>query len=487
MSATAPSPSPPTALDDALAWLALPSGEDPLRDLVPLRKCLRTLVAAEIPSSHKLRIFEVLEPRVRRTHLTVIPLLLDAVLPLSRPLCDITRAINQIHSLCADLLLIAATADDANQPARQHRTIEQICRSALIQLEQQLALALMAFGQPARGLWLRTDTAYRLFEAAADAECAGIFGRMLALASAQPESFTSRELAFLREVLIQLQKMASVSQQQPQGSNPFFWCDTAHDQSPVASSRQWPTPIPGLLYISFSPLLSALAGLLEQLETGTPAAQLGLPREANQPDYLNVLRRAQTLWLEPPKRHFPRRRQSHEVHMCIRLGELWRVLQEEQTNDQEISKWMVINKSPDGCSVEHISGNISGLIAGSALGMRETPNGPWSICLVRWIRSGASERVEIGIEFVAPNAQPVRVIGGASDEESVPGLLLPALPQIGRREALLIARGRHAQQHFNLVMEKKGKVMLTTCIPGPLIQQTSSVEIFEFERARLPG
>ena len=106
---------------------------------------------------------------------------------------------------------------------------------------------------------------------------------------------------------------------------------------------------------------------------------------------------------------------------------------------------------------------------------------------MRWIRSGASERVEIGIEFVAPEAQPVRVVGGSADEEAVPGLLLPALPQIGRREALLIARGRHAQQHFNLVMEKKGKVMLTTCVPGPLIQQTSSVEIFEFERTRLPG
>ena len=482
MSATATSP-----LDDALAWLALPLGEDPLRDLAPLRRCLRTMVAAEIPSTHKLRIFEVLEPRVRRTHLTVLPLLLDAVLPRSRSLCDVTRAMNQIHDLSADLLVKAAAADDAIQTARQHRTIEQICRNALIQLEQQLVLALMAFGQPPQGLWLRTDTIYRLLAASADAECAGIFGRMLALASAQPESFTSRELAFLREVLIQLEKLASVSQEQPQGSNLFFWCNSAHDQSPVASSRQWPTPISGLLYISFSPLLSVLAELLEQLETGTPAARLGLPREANQPDYLNVLRRAQTLWLEPPKRHFPRRRLRHEVQMCVRLGELWRVLQEEQTNAEEISKWMVINKSPDGGSIEHISGNISGLVAGSALGMRETPNGPWSICLVRWIRSGVSERVEIGIEFVAPHAQPVRIIGGSSNEESVPGLLLPALPHIGRREALLIARGRHAQQHFNLVMEKKGKVMITTCIPGALVQHTNSIEIFEFERARLPG
>ena len=487
MSATAPLPSPPFALDDALAWLALPPGEDPLRDLAPLRRCLQTLAVVDIPPSHKLRIFEVFEPRVRRVHLAVMPLLLDAPLPRSRSLCDITRAMNQIHGLCADILLVAAATDDANQPVRQHRSIEQICRSALIQLEQQLMLALMAFGQPPPGLWLRTDSAYRLFETGADVECVGTFGRMLALASAQPESFTSRELAFLREVLIQLQKMASVSHEQPQGTKPFFWCDTAHDQSPVASSRQWPTPIPGLLYISFSPLLSVLAGLLEHLETGTPAARLGLPREANQPDYLNVLRRAQTLWLAPPKRHFPRRRQSHEVHLCVRLGELWRVLQEEQSNDPEISKWMIINKSPNGCSVEHVSGNISGLVAGGALGMRETPNSPWSICLVRWIRSGASERVELGIEFVAPDAKPVRVVGGSAGEESTPGLLLPAMPQIGRREALLIARGRHAQQHFNLVIEKKGKVMLATCIPGTLIQQTNRIEIFEFVRTRLPG
>ncbi len=487
MSATVPLPSPPFALDDALAWLALPPGEDPLRDLVPLRKYLRSLDAVEIPSSHKLRIFDVFEPRVRRAHLAVMPLLLDAALPLSRSLSDLTRAINQIHGLCADILLVTIVTDDTSQPARQRRSVEQVCRNALLQLEQQLILALIAFGQPPPGLWLRGGLAYRLFEAGADAECVGTFGRMLALAAAQPESFTSRELLFLREVLIQLQKMASVSQEQPPGGHSFFWCDTAHDQSPVASSRQWPTPLPGLLYVSFTPLLSVLGGLLEQLETGTPAAQLGLPREANQLDYLNVLRRAQTLWLEPPKRHFPRRRQTHEVHLCVRLGELWRVLHEEQTNDQEISKWMVINKSPDGCSVEHIAGNINGLIAGSALGMRETPDGPWNICLVRWIRSGAAERVEIGIEFVAPDAKPVRVVWGSVGEEPTPGLLLPAMPQIGRREALLIARSRHARQHFNLVMEKNDKVMLTTCIPGPLIQQTSSVEIFEFERTRLPA
>jgi cyclic-di-GMP-binding protein len=486
MPATTFSPGQTGALDDTLAWLAQPPSADPLRDLSALRRGLGALADADVPPTHKLRIFEVFDPRVRAAHLAVLPLVQDSVLPLSRPLGNVTRAMNQIHALCAEVLLTSATANPAHEAAPQ-RPVDQSCRNALMQLEQQLVLALMGFGQAPHGLWSRCNAVYRLLKVWPDAECTGTLGRILALATAQPESYTSRELAFLRTILLQVPKLADISNEQPADLDSYFWCDAIHDQAPIASSRQSPTPMPGLLYIDFSPLLATVSGFLGHLETGTPAPRLGLPREANQADYLNVLRRAQSQWMATPKRRFPRRRQNYKVDLCVRLSELWRVLEDPQTSDTALSKWMVINKSPDGCAVEHLSGDISGLIAGSALGMREKSGAVWSICLVRSIRGGAGDRVEIGIEFVAPGAQPVRVVGGAAGEESIPGLLLPAMPQIERREALLITRGRLTQQHFTLIMEKNGKVMLTTCISGRLIQQTSSVEIFEFERTRLPG
>ena len=65
--------------------------------------------------------------------------------------------------------------------------------------------------------------------------------------------------------------------------------------------------------------------------------------------------------------------------------------------------------------------------------------------------------------------------------------MLPALPRILRREALLIARGRYRRHSFNLVGGKTDQITLSSCRPGSLIHETSSVEIFEFERLREPG
>lgn len=463
------------SIEGVLAWLAAPPTQDPLADLMPLRRSLRTLAGADIQDPHKLRIMRIVEPRLARVDAEVQSLLLDTALPLSRPLHDIARAILECHARTADILDTANATVPAESKTR-----------GIFHLGRQILLSVLAFGHPPRGFW--SSMAERLPAIQQDAASLRLAGRVFALAAAQPDSLAPRELLFLDAVLQQSGAHIELESALPESMpSTLFWLDPEQDLAPWPAARGVPIPGTSCLAADFSSLIERVRGTVELLESGTPGSQLGLPREANLPDYRNVLQRTLSFWVNPPLRRLPRRSQRQEIRMCIRLGDLWRVLQDETLSDGEISDWVVTNKSPNGYAVTHVGGKVSGLIAGAALGIREMPDAPWSVCLIRWARSDGPEQVDLGLEIIAPHAHAVRLVPDASDHEAVPALLLPALPRVLRREALLTARGRYGRHSFNLVGGKADQITLTSCRPGHLILETSSVEIFEFERLREPG
>ena len=475
-------------LDDALAWLAQPASADPLADLVELRRALLALSNAEAPPAHRLRIVEIFGPRLQSMHQAATALLLEFPQPLPKPLGDVTQGIMESHGLISNILLDAALELGASVPPPVRRPIERIGTAVMQALQGKLELSLLAFGQVPEEIWSNAWAALHLPHADASTADYAIFGQMLALSAAQPESFTPRELHYLRTVLQLFAEPADILETTPRDDSPYFWLDIDQDSPPVASTRRLPPLSSNLLHFRFETLINALNPITEQLSSGTPATALGMPMESNQADYLNVLRRVRQSLAEPPRRQFPRRRQSHAVNVCTRLSEFWGLLSRADEVSEELSDWTVINKSPDGCALELETGNVSGLVAGAALGMRESGDSAWSVCLIRWIRGGLAEQIELGLEFMAPEAYPVRIVYGEAAHESLPGLLLPALPKLKRPETLLVGRGRREGREFNLIMEDpSGKISLASCRPAKVVQQTSSIEIFEFERLRTPS
>ncbi len=473
-------------LEDALAWLAQPVNPDPLGELVTLRRALHALSRAELPSAHRLRIVIVFAPRLRTAYEAIHEVLTNSPLPLPHSLATVTKAMMDIHGQVAEILLDAAVGSSG--PAEYTwQSSSQICNTVLVELHRRLTLSLISFGQVPENIWMHALTALDCLRSDITTPVPGQLGQMLALSALQPESFTPRELNYLRIVLNLFDEPVDLLDAPPSDNLPFFWLDPERDAPPVASSRQSPPISTYLVYFRFTSLLRALDPVLEKLESGMPASQLGMPPESNQLDYLNVLQRTKQTLANPAHRQFPRRKHQDVAKVCTRLSELWGLLQQEDAAGRVISEWTVVNKSPDGCALIHLSGDISGLVAGGALGMRESETAPWSVCLIRWVRGGVAQKIELGLEFLAPHAIPVRIVSGEVSGETLPGLLLPALPKINRRESLLVGRGRRWDQEFGMLIESSGKVMLASCRPSTLIRQTSSVETFEFERIRLPA
>jgi hypothetical protein len=118
-----------------------------------------------------------------------------------------------------------------------------------------------------------------------------------------------------------------------------------------------------------------------------------------------------------------------------------------------------------------------------AIALRRDPKEAWSICVVRWLRSGDAGQIEMGLQIVSKGAVPVQVGFRLSSDRSVAmvdALVLPVLPALRQHQAVLAPSGTYTSRRFSLVSDidrlyiAQGRLL-------SLDMQTSNVELFQFE------
>ncbi|MDD5250003.1 MAG: hypothetical protein PHY45_13530 [Rhodocyclaceae bacterium] len=498
MARTASSIRYPPALQEALAWLGAAPAADPLRDLAPLRSHLAALAAIDIPPLQRLKILELFQTRAGLTGSAVKPLLLDATLPVPQRLRTVAHGLMHVHEALATGCLKALREVPPDALRRPGRTPQQVCAAGLANLSQLYEIAQFISTPPPPGFWAHAETFYRLAagEAAPDAvppaanETAAGMKALLALAAAQPDGFSPREIAFLAAYLQQHAVAVDIRSDAAVAGDDDLWLDAAHAVAPTAMARRRAAP-DAALHFSCAALSRVACRHLSQLADGAAPEALGLPREAMSADYRDALARAAAHWDSPRQRRTHRRRHGYRVQVCTHLGQLWQQSGADAgTTEIELtaSDWMILNESASGYAIMHVAGALAGLVPGSAIGLRPAADKPWHICVVRWARSENPEHIELGLELLAPRAEAVRIARRTADGEAapLPALLLPPLAAIKRGEALLTARGLFAPGVFALIHESPGRVQVSECQASHLSMHTACIEIFEFERRRLP-
>ena len=498
------SPPPPVELQQALHWLAEPPQEDPLLELVPLRNHVAAIAALELPLLHQLKIDELLQQRAERIDQALTPMLLDVKLPLPVHLGTIAQALIGLRAELGETWLRVAGDGNPEEFARIHRSKTNICLRGMLNLSRQfIATALTAIPTPVN-FWRNAQALYRLAHESIDptatlpAEIGAIdarFKAMLALGAAQPEGLAPREIAFLADYLEAHAAVTQIDPMPPVEAGDWFWLDPNLDQPPAALSRL--APYGGqCLYFRFGELAKLAARHLDQLNDGVRPLSIGLPLQAAGADYRNALERARQCWADLRQRRFHRRPQSMRVEVCTQLSTLWTALETEFREEPSSSEcklthsdWMLLNEGPSGYAIVHVTGEVTGIVPGCALGLRTGVAAPWQICLVRWARSNNSSHVEMGLEVLAPSVKPIRIQAMASRhrEPPIPALLLPALPGLNRGEAILAARGDFNARPFTLLQEDEAHLQIVECVPQRSLIETSSVEVFEFARNAKAG
>jgi hypothetical protein len=192
-------------LEEVLGWLAGPGSDDPLLDLVPLRKHIGTIDTLRRPVLHRLKIAELLQSRAERIDAALLPLLLDAKLPLPHQLATVAQGLVGLRADLGEAWLAILRDANADELNKVHRTPLQICLRGLDNLSRQLTASLLVSIPTPIGLWLNIQSFYHQAGNSVDptatypAEMSQIELRlkaMLALAAAQPEGLAPPRVGF---------------------------------------------------------------------------------------------------------------------------------------------------------------------------------------------------------------------------------------------------------------------------------------------------
>ena len=431
---------------------------DPLRLLAPLRRRLQEDLSAAVLATLSADICVVED--------AVYTQLLAHSAPFPGPIRVITLALGEIYE----------------------RWRKQIARPVPVQVSQgsdvsqtllkQLLLSLMTHSPVPGDLW---PTALAL--ANRNEKNLLALKAMLALSTIQPESHTPKILWLLHLLLKEEAQHVTLRQTAPDNIEGWHWLDSLGNFSTTSLRQSVPNVTSQLLFFQ----CTALAARIEVLLDTPPGPNHPWCRATglSATDIQLTLRNIADQWQSPASRRYSRRRQESRVQLCTRLDQLWSALGDAPQEPEENSHWMVLNESAGGYALMHANGPTNGLTAGHALGIK-IQGKPWSLCLIRWIRSENSAHVEIGVELLAPEAYAVRLT--LPDTEPQAAFLFPALPGLHQGEALLAPREHWGDEHaFVLLTEKAGQLRITPCLRGAPRHQTSSIEVFEFSRLGREG
>ena len=110
----------------------------------------------------------------------------------------------------------------------------------------------------------------------------------------------------------------------------------------------------------------------------------------------------------------------------------------------------IVNHSPGGYCLSWPREVPNQLQAGELLGVQDAPGQSWSVAVVRWIRQVRGGGTQMGIELIAPHAQPCGVqLVRKSEQNSqyLRALLLPEIRVISRAATLITPRLPFQESH----------------------------------------
>lgn len=130
-----------------------------------------------------------------------------------------------------------------------------------------------------------------------------------------------------------------------------------------------------------------------------------------------------------------------------------------EREEYPLHQLQVVNHSPGGYCLAWDDSPPEQLQTGDLIGLQHPGERGWNIALIRWIRQPHGSGLQLGVELLAPRAQPcgLRLLQ-RSDQHAhyLRGLLLAAIPTLGR-PAMLIAPHLPFQQGQKVQLNLDGR------------------------------
>ncbi|EKJ7934178.1 molecular chaperone [Pseudomonas aeruginosa] len=244
----------------------------------------------------------------------------------------------------------------------------------------------------------------------------------LLLGCARCNQMRQNNIARLAEVLEPWSQLLSIQSAALPGS--LFIAVPQIDGPPRYRSLYPETQLANALGIDTQPLVELIREYLLQPEAERAKARLPLIEGVT----LDLLQHLSSAWGDIAERTF-QRTQAHA--------------QTDATEDYPTYALPIVNHSPGGYCLSWPKEVPAQLQAGELVGLQDLPGQAWSIAVVRWIRQVRNGGTQMGIEMIAPAAQPCGLQLLRKTEQSshyLRALLLPEIAAISRPATVITPR-----------------------------------------------
>ncbi len=319
----------------------------------------------------------------------------------------------------------------------------------------------------------------------------------LLMSLADPQHLAQKDVRLIANLLAFYVADAEIGAVTPLSSTSgVFIVSLNSNKPPVPYSKLKESPDVGNdILLQTMVLVRSIHQNLNSLKNNQLPKDGSIPADANHRDYSELLTYLIKHWGVIPKRAFNRSQKNGELELVTGIIAIHQHSDLEQTIPNSSgnhidakkfnitlpvkvmpSRWQILNISATGISIRRHPTADKNIKIGSLLGFKTKNELNWSLGVVRWANCGSKDRLDVGVQLIAPQAQSATVsIDGRDSDEIV--LLLPEIAAVKQAMTIIAPKGTYqpAQQltlKYNNVTQH---VMLTK-----LIERSPQFERMQF-------
>jgi len=402
--------------------------------------------------------------------------------------------------------LLMALTDQRFGRANPRRLAEFSAQVAVALRDLQTA-CFMTYTPPPAGLWqeLHQLHAYAQASNVAELPTDGVpttslsYRQAVLIALADPPHLSPVELAHTRLYLDRFAALADLASGPVAGHRGF----PVPADGDLAPTQAAPGGQPGGLWLDTDTLCRHVHETAMRLRKGETPQQIDLPPGMDRALSLTLCKRLLKEWGSTAQRTYKRYPTAPDstVQIVAGVSAIHRLLEQpagtepaEPDESQPIhdvqgmfaspvvvstSVWSVINDSAAGIALTGAPASPLNLKVGDPLALHDGAAPGWSLGAIRWIRMRDARQVELGVERLAPQIQPVwvRPLRGHRKSSPEPALFLSGLTALKQTDRLLLPRHLYAAGMDAEVLHTPRQYTLSF---GRLLEHTPGFDLIDF-------
>ncbi|MDP3210290.1 hypothetical protein [Methylotenera sp.] len=311
----------------------------------------------------------------------------------------------------------------------------------------------------------------------------------LLMSLAQPHHLIQQDISAIADYLAHHVSTARITAIEPlENSSGAFIINLTSDAPPIPFNKQKTAPNPDSeLLLQTIDLIRDIHEDLNKLQNRTSPVNGSISPDANHNDYIALLAYLITNWGISPKRIFSRSAKNGDIEIVAGIDKIHNIITATSiTNDDSNlalnashatpSRWKILNISATGISIRRYHNAEKNIKVGGLIALRGKNEQQWSIGVVKWANCGTRDRLDIGVQLIAPCAESA--VAQTFQHSAISNILvLPEIVAVKQVATIIAPRGTYinGRQLTYTYNQKSEQVIL-----NKLIERTHDFERIQF-------